>query len=107
MDGMDWRKGANRALVEALLAVKNEDEAERFLRDLLTEEEITEFAKRFAAARLLHAKVPYSEIQIVTGLSATTVARVSKWVQGDIGGYRLVIDRLNRHTHSSGSRKVH
>lgn len=94
---MDWRKTENKTLVDAILALRNADEAERFLRDLLTEEEIDECAKRFQAAQLLDANVPYSEIQQITGLSSTTVARVSKWLQGDLGGYRLVIDRLHHH----------
>ena len=97
MEGMDWRRPFNKALVEAVLSLRPRDEAERFLRDLLTEEEIAEFGKRLEAARLLNADVPYSQIQKLTGLSATTIARVSKWLQGDLGGYRLIIDRLHHH----------
>src|SRR3989344_3242789 len=97
MEGMDWRKPFNKALVEAVLSLNTRDETERFLRDLLTEDEITEFGKRFEAAKLLKADVPYSQIQKLTGLSATTIARVSKWLQGDLGGYRLVIDRMHHH----------
>ena len=104
MGGMDWRKPFNKGLVEALLSLRNRDEAERFLRDLLTEEEIAEFAKRFEAAKLLNADVPYSQIQKLTGLSATTIARVSKWLQGDLGGYRLIIDRLHHHAPISRGR---
>ena len=95
MEGMDWRKPFNKALVEAVLSLRTRDEAERFLRDLFTKEEIVEFGKRFEAAKLLKSDVPYSQIQKLTGLSATTIARVSKWLQGDQGGYRLVIDRLH------------
>ncbi len=92
---MDWRKADNKALVEAVLALRTRDEAERFLRDLLTEEEIIEFAKRYETARLLSAEVPYSQIQKLTGMSSTTIARVSKWLQGSLGGYRLIIERLH------------
>ena len=103
MEGMDWRKPFNKALAEAVLGLRNRDEAERFLRDLLTEDEITEFGKRFETARLLKADVPYSQIQKLTGLSTTTIARVSKWLQGDLGGYRLVIDRMHHDApHSRG-----
>ena len=94
---MDWRTSENKRLVEALLSLRNAGEAERFLRDLLTEEEIEEFGKRFETARLLFAGAPYLEIQKATGLSSTTIARVSKWLQGEGGGYRLVIDRLSQH----------
>src|SRR3989338_557359 len=94
---MDWKNKENKDLVDAILALKNRGETELFLRDLLTEEEIEEFARRFQTAQLLSDNVPYSQIQKRTGLSTTTIARVSKWLQGDLGGYRLVIDRLHHH----------
>lgn len=68
------------------------------MRDLMTEDEILEFAKRFQAAELLTSKVPYSVIVSDTGLSSTTVARVSKWLNGSEGGYRSVIEKLSHHT---------
>ena len=95
---MDWKKPENQALVEAVLALRTPDEAERFLRDLLTPAEIEEFAKRFQTAEMLMDKVPYSKIERITGLSSTTVARVSKWLKGSEGGYRTVIARLHHHS---------
>ena len=92
---MDWKRPGNTALIQALLALKNEEEARHFLRDLMTEGEIGEFAKRFRAARLLSENVPYSTIEKETGLSSTTVARVSKWLKGKEGGYRKVLHRLH------------
>ncbi len=70
------------------------------LRDLLTPEEIDEFAKRFQTAEMLSERVPYSVIEKKTGLSSTTVARVSKWLSGKEGGYRRVISRLHHHSTS-------
>ena len=100
---MNWKRPENKALIDAVLALKSVDEAQRFLRDLLSEEEIAEFAKRFQTAELLSANVPYSQIQKKTGLSSTTIARVSKWLQGELGGYRLIISRLHHHaSHSRG-----
>jgi TrpR-related protein YerC/YecD len=95
---MDWKRPENRALVEAFLTLKSGDEARRFLRDLMTEGEIQEFGKRLRAAELLSRKVSYSEIEKKTGLSSTTVARVSKWLNGKEGGYRTVIDKLRNRT---------
>lgn len=94
---MDWDSTENKALVQALRALKNDDEARRFLRDLMTENEITEFAKRFKAAEMLSESIPYSTIESVTGLSSTTVARVSKWLNGTEGGYRTIIARMHHH----------
>lgn len=97
---MDWSTTRNKALVCALLALKTPDEARRFLRDLMTEKEIEEFGKRLRAAEMLSANVPYSAIESDTGLSSTTIARVSKWLKGDLGGYRTVIARAHHHSPS-------
>jgi TrpR-related protein YerC/YecD len=94
---MNWSKTENSALVRAILTLETSDEAKRFLRDLMTETEIEEFARRFRAAGLLAANVPYSAIEKETGLSSTTIARVSKWLNGKEGGYRNVIDKLHHH----------
>ena len=91
---MDWKSGENKALIQAFLALKNADEAQRFLRDILTEGEIEEFGKRLKTARLLEDKVPYSKIEGETGLSSTTIARVARWLKRGGGGYRLVLKRL-------------
>ena len=97
---MDWNIKENKALLRAILTLQTTDEARRFLRDLLTEGEIEEFARRFRAAELLAGNMPYSQIEAETGLSSTTVARVSKWLNGDLGGYRTVIARLHHHSTS-------
>jgi len=94
---MDWEDGKNKKLIQAILALKTESEARRFLRDLMTEKEIGELGKRFKAAEMLTEEIPYSKIVDETGLSSTTVARVAKWLKGDLGGYREIIDRLHHH----------
>lgn len=65
-----------------------------FLRDLLTEEEIKEFANRFEVAKLLAEKKPYLEIVKSTGMSSTTIARIQKWLTNGMGGYKLVLKRI-------------
>ncbi len=84
------------SLLEAILALQSKDEAGRFLRDLLTEKEIAEFANRWKAAKLLDAGVRYTDIQNQTGLSSTTVARIAQWLQSGCNGYRLLIDRKHQ-----------
>ena len=79
------------------MALKTENEAGRFLRDLMTEKEIEEFAKRLKAAEMLTEKIPYSTIEKETGLSSTTVARVAKWLNGKGGGYKIIINKLHHH----------
>lgn len=83
-----------KALYKAILALKNENECKRFLRDLLTEKEIKEFANRWKAVRMLDQKIPYEEIEKATEMSSTTIARVNKWLTNGKGGYRLMLKRL-------------
>ena len=94
---MQWKRPEQKALVKAILTLKNANETQRFLRDLLTIEEIEEFSRRFQTAEMLSRNVPYSTIEKKTGLSSTTVARVSKWLNGREGGYRSVIAKLHHH----------
>lgn len=85
---------AGKALFKALLALKTEEECKKFLRDLLTENEIKEFANRWLVARMLDKKVNYLEIEKETGMSSTTIARINKWLTKGLGGYQLMIDKL-------------
>jgi uncharacterized protein YerC len=48
---MDWNTKENKELIEAILALKNPEEAKSFLRDLMTEGEIVEFSKRLLTAK--------------------------------------------------------
>ena len=100
MSEVNWNTKENKQLIEAVLVLKNADEAKRFLRDLMTEKDIKEFANRFEAARLLSKDVNYLTITKNTGLSSTTIARISKWLNGSLGGYRLIIARLTNHHHT-------
>jgi len=86
-------------LINAVLLLKNFDEAKSFLRDLLTGPELVEFGKRWEAARMLSENKPYTEIIKQTGLSSTTVARVSKWLNKGMGGYKKIINRTHQHAH--------
>ena len=102
---IDWNTKENKQLVEAILSLKNANEAKCFLRDLMTEPEITEFGKRLEAASLLSQDVQYNTITADTGLSSATVARIAKWLKGSLGGYRLVLARLSNHHTPSKLRK--
>ncbi len=94
---MNWETKENKKLLEAILSLETKDEAKRFLRDLMTEGEIEEFAKRLKTAEMLIDKKPYSIIEKETGFSSTTVARVSKWINSGNNGYKEVIAKIHHH----------
>jgi TrpR-related protein YerC/YecD len=95
-----WNNKKTDALARAVLALRTKAEAKKFLRDLLTEDEILEFGNRWQAARMLSDKISYSAIRGKTGLSPRTIARISGWLQNGMGGYRLMLNRLHHHNSS-------
>jgi len=102
---MDWDTKEKKQFLAAVLELQNADEAKRFLRDLMTPAEINEFANRLEAASLLSKDVQYNAIIENTGLSSTTIARIAKWLNGSLGGYRLILSRLNHHNPSKIGKK--
>ncbi len=90
-----------KSLYTAVLSLKNEKECQKFFRDLLTEAEIKEFENRWRVAQMLNEKIEYEIIAKKTGMSSTTIARVSKWLNNGRGGYKLMLKRLNNNNHHS------
>ena len=81
-------------LVEAIGCLETADDVKAFLTDLCTPREICDFAQRLQVARYLDEGEPYVEVQARTGASSTTVSRVSKALNGEWGGYRNVLVKL-------------
>lgn len=91
-----WDSKNTKDLLKAIISLKNVSEAKKYFRDLLTEKEIIEFGNRWRAAKMLHAGIPYTRIEKETGLSSTTIARISKWLNKGTGGYKLILKRLKK-----------
>lgn len=88
-------------LMGAILKLRTKAEARRFFRDLLTADELDEFGNRWLAARLLAKGVSYTKIEDRTRLSSRTIARVSKWLNNGMNGYKLMISRVSHgHAHT-------
>jgi len=94
-----WINSKIDSLFDAILLLKDIDEARRFFRDLLTEEEIKEFSNRWLVAQMLAQNIPYSNIEKETGMSSTTIARISKWLNEGMDGYKLLLSKINSHHH--------
>lgn len=89
-----WCNKNTDRLISAILSCRKEADLKAFLRDLLTAEEIVELGKRLQVANLLAQEMPYSHIEKLTGMSSTTIARISKWLKKGLGGYQKVLSRL-------------
>ena len=85
-----------REFYKAIQSLKTDEECKKFLRDLLTEAELKEFIQRWKVVRMLDQKLLYEEITRKTGASSTTIARISKWLQKGMGGYRLILERVKK-----------
>lgn len=83
-----------KELYSAILSLQNKRELNAFLRDLLTDEELQEFGNRWKVALMLSSHKTYLEIEHETGMSSTTIARISKWLEKGMGGYKLAIKKL-------------
>lgn len=79
----------------ALSLMKDEPEVFSFLRDLLSPSEILEFSNRFRVARMLQEGVSYKKIEGETGMSSTTIARISKFLKWENHGYARALSLLD------------
>lgn len=85
---------SEKALLKTILKLKSLEECQNFFRDLLTKAELKEFANRWKVAQMLTKRTNYKKIEKETGVSSTTIARISKWLKGGMGGYQLAIKKL-------------
>ena len=81
-------------LLSALARMDDEDQIYALLQDLCTIREIAEMSQRLEVARLLAAHTSYLDIQDKTGVSATTISRVSKCLNYGSGGYAAALGAL-------------
>ncbi|HOP20906.1 MAG TPA: YerC/YecD family TrpR-related protein [Parvularculaceae bacterium] len=83
-------------LFAAIAALRDAEEAARFMRDLATPGELQAFAERWRIARLLNeGEQSYRDIAAETGASTTTIARVARFLKEEPHkGYRMMIERL-------------
>lgn len=88
-----WKKPRLKKLATAFLSLKTESEMMNFLRDLCTLEELEEMSRRWEAVHLLEKGLPYREIAEKTGLSTTTVTRISLWLRNGEGGYQTALKK--------------
>ena len=89
-------KAAARTLSEALVSLESPGEARAFLEDLCTPAELEAMVDRWRVAQLLEQGLYYREIRELTSVSVTTIGRVARFIEQGTGGYRTVLDRIDR-----------
>ena len=92
----NWYTEDVKELFTAIASLENEDECRRFFEDACTVREIIEIAQRLKVAKMLSEKVSYNAINRETGVSSATISRVSRCLDYGSGGYRLVIERMEK-----------
>ena len=86
---------AEAALCGALLALRDTEEARRFLRDLCTPAELQALVDRWRVVGLLREGLTYRQINERTGVSVTTIGRVARFLADGNGGYLAVAERID------------
>ncbi len=81
---------------KAILSLENEEECKLFFDDVATIKELLDLSARLEVARMLDNKAVFSEISKETGASSATISRVNKCLTYGDGGYKTVLDRLNK-----------
>ena len=81
-------------LIQAVLALRTEEECRAFLEDLMTGREIQDCSQRILVASLLREKLVYSRIAQATGASSATISRVNRCCTYGAGGYKVVLERI-------------
>jgi len=78
------------------LSLRDESECRNFFTDLCTPAELEALIDRWAVVAHLRDGLPYRKIHELTGVSVTTIGRVARYLTAGSGGYRTVLERLDR-----------
>ncbi|MGC8633310.1 MAG: YerC/YecD family TrpR-related protein [Candidatus Limnocylindrales bacterium] len=88
-----WQTQETDELLDAIVDLRDRDEAARFLRDLCTLGELHDLAQRWQVVRLLAEGLHYGEVARRSGASTATVTRIAGWLHHGMGGYRQALER--------------
>ena len=87
-------KEAEDKLFEAIKTLQGFNEYRSFFQDILTPSEFQAIKDRWTVAALLYEGYTYREINAISGVSITTVARVARFLSDGSGGYQIALERL-------------
>ena len=89
-----WKTKKVKTLAKAFVKIKDEHDMLKFLRDICTIEELHEMANRLYAAQLLDEGFSYRDVAKKTGMSTTTVTRISHWKNHGEDGYAIALKKI-------------
>ena len=85
-------------LFQSFLKLETIDECYAYFEDLCTIKELNDMAQRLEVAILLDQGLSYQKITEQVDVSTATIGRVSKCLNYGPGGYKTVLERLEKQT---------
>jgi TrpR family transcriptional regulator, trp operon repressor len=80
-------------LISLFARLKGREEAELFVRDILTPHELEQVAERWQIVKRLHQGMPQRKVKDELGISIEKVTRGSKQLQENNGGFQLFLEK--------------
>ena len=92
----NYRSESIDRLFHAIMTLENLEDCYTFFDDICTINELQDMAQRLDTAFLLSEGKSYQTISQQVGVSTATIGRVSRCLNYGKGGYRSVIEKLNK-----------
>lgn len=83
-------------LFKSILALGSVEECYQYFEDLCTIREVRDLSQRLEVARLLDQGSSYQRAGEATGASSATIGRVKKCLDYGTGGYRMILERIEK-----------
>ena len=87
---------AEDELFRALLSLRDLAECRAFFQDLCTPAELQALKDRWAVVECLAEGLSYRQVHDRTGVSLTTISRVTRYLGSGAGGYQKALERLKK-----------
>lgn len=87
-------------LFRAVLCLESVEECYKFFEDACTVKEILDIAQRLKAAKMLMNGENYVVVGKETGMSSATISRVNKCLEYGGGGYRAILEKMEKQEQS-------
>lgn len=87
-----------RTLFEAIALIETNEEAEKFITDLCTPQEIKSLSERWKVCQLLNNEdLSYRQINQITGASTTTICRIARFLNTEpYKGYKNLLEKIRK-----------